>query len=113
MTGKQSTQIGSSLIRAAAYVRMSSDKQEASIPEQEAAIRQYAPKHGYQIVRWYKDEGISGDDTEKRLGFKQMLHDATHSGGFEVIIVWDQDRCGAGLPHRKRASGRFRSRGRA
>ena len=46
------------LIPAVAYYRMSSDKQEASIPEQREAVQAYAKAHGYRIVREYLDEGL-------------------------------------------------------
>ena len=42
------------LVPAVAYYRMSSDKQEASIPEQREAVQAYAKAHGYRIVREYK-----------------------------------------------------------
>ena len=39
-------------------------------------ISKYATERGYQIIRWYVDDGISGDSTEKRHGFLQMIEDA-------------------------------------
>jgi DNA invertase Pin-like site-specific DNA recombinase len=82
------------LIRAVAYYRMSDKSQEASIPAQREAVQAYAAKHGHKIVREYKDEGISGDATEKRLGFQKMLKDASEVGDFEAVLCWDQDRFG-------------------
>ena len=67
---------------AAQYIRMSTDKQEASIPAQREAVQKYAADNGYQIIREYIDEGISGDATEKRHQFRRMIADAeilTHS----------------------------------
>ena len=61
------------MIPAVAYYRMSTDRQEKSIPAQREAVQAYAKKNGYRIVREYKDEGISGDDTERRAGFRKML----------------------------------------
>src|SRR5262249_32979526 len=82
------------IVPAVAYYRMSDDKQEASIADQREAVKAYAAEHGYRIVREYKDEGISGDDTEKRLEFQRMLRDAKDRGDFAVVLCWDQDRFG-------------------
>ena len=54
-------------VKACGYIRMSSDKQETSPAQQKREIEQYATKNGYAIVKWYRDEGISGDDTERLL----------------------------------------------
>jgi DNA invertase Pin-like site-specific DNA recombinase len=89
---------GEQMIRAAiklavAYYRMSTDRQEASIPAQREAVEKYAAENGYQIIREYIDEGISGDATEKRIQFKRMIADA-EQGKFEAILCWDMDRFG-------------------
>ena len=81
------------LIPAAAYYRMSTDKQEASIPRQRHAVEQYAQSHGYKIVREYLDEGISGNATEKRFGFLRMMDDAA-KGEWSTILCDDQSRFG-------------------
>jgi site-specific DNA recombinase len=58
------------MINAVAYIRMSSDKQEASPKQQREEITKLANREGYRILRWYIDEAISGDATEKRLQFQ-------------------------------------------
>ena len=63
-------------IAAVGYVRMSTDKQETSPEQQKQEIQAYAAKHGYSVLRWYADLGISGDKTEKRVQFQQMIADA-------------------------------------
>src|SRR5258708_3330998 len=86
-------------IPAVGYLRRSTDRQEASIPEQRNAVQQYADEKGYKIVREYVDDAISGDDTDKRLDFQRMIADAQEKGDFQAILVWDQDRFGRFSPH--------------
>ena len=80
-------------IPSVAYYRMSSDKQETSIPDQRTAVEKFAEANGYRIDWEYADEGISGDATEKRVGFQRMIADAA-DGEFEAILCWDMDRFG-------------------
>ena len=82
------------LIDAAAYYRMSTDRQDKSISQQREEVEAYAAANGFRIVREYIDEGISGDATEKRREFQRMVADAADDGGFSAILCWDQDRFG-------------------
>ena len=79
------------MINAVAYVRMSSDRQEASPKQQREAIEQMA-EGKYRIVRWYQDDGISGAEAEKREAFQRLITDATERGDFQAVLCWDQDR---------------------
>ena len=76
---------------AVAYVRMSSDKQEASPQQQREEIETLAGDK-YRIIRWYQDDGISGAEAAKRLGFQQLIADASDRGDFSAVLCWDQDR---------------------
>ena len=76
---------------AVAYVRMSSDKQEASPRQQREEIDALA-RGRYRIVRWYQDEGISGAEATKREGFQQLIADASGRQDFSVVLCFDQDR---------------------
>lgn len=80
-------------IPAVAYLRCSDPRQETSVKDQRLSVKKYAEKHGYEIVREYADDGISGDDTEKRKAFLQMSSDAA-SGRFKFVLCWDQSRFG-------------------
>ena len=95
MAARHST-IGTSAgpIPVVAYVRMSSDKQEASPEQQRKAIRDGTAKQNRLILREYLDSAISGDKTEKRAEFQRMIQDATSRGDFKEVWVWDQDRFG-------------------
>ena len=79
---------------AVTYIRMSSDRQEASPSQQRAELAKLAKREGYRLLREYFDEGISGDATEKRTAFKQMVADAEEKGDFAAILCWDVDRFG-------------------
>lgn len=83
------------LIRAAEYVRMSTEHQEHSTGNQAAAIRLYAERRGYEIVRTYADEGKSGLSLDGRDALKQLLDDiAQGRADFEVLLVYDVSRFG-------------------
>ena len=83
--------MNAALTPAATYIRMSSDKQEASPQQQREEAAKLATANKCRIIREYADEGISGDNPN-RPGFQQMLRDATERKDFAVIICWDQDR---------------------
>ena len=78
------------MINAIGYIRMSSDKQEASPEQQREEIIALANRDGYQIIRWHIDEGVSGDATEKRFDFQRMIHDSGLSD-YQAVLCWDQD----------------------
>lgn len=78
--------------RACIYLRKSTDAQEASIPGQRQAAREYASKHGYQIVAEFVDSGISGVDSSAERKEFQRLIAAAERGEFEYVIAWDMSR---------------------
>ncbi len=84
---------GKPMTTAVGYVRMSSERQEASPAQQRTEVEKFAKRNGYRIIRWYVDEAISGDATEYRRQFQQMIADADRRE-FEAIVCWDQDRFG-------------------
>ena len=81
------------LIPAVAYIRMSSDKQDASPQQQRDELTKLAARDGYHLVGEYFDDAISGDRTDKRHAFQRMIADAGR-GKFKAILCWDQDRFG-------------------
>lgn len=83
------------LIRAAQYVRMSTDHQKYSIENQSVANEAYALSRGMEIVRTYADEGKSGLTIERRDSLKRLIGDVqTGSADFQAILVYDVSRWG-------------------
>ena len=82
-------------IRAAQYVRMSTEHQRYSIAYQSAANAAYASEHGIEIVRTYSDAGVSGLHIKGRTALKQLLADAISGGAdFAMILTYDISRWG-------------------
>ncbi|MBA5690565.1 recombinase family protein [Rugamonas apoptosis] len=83
------------LLRAAAYVRMSSTAQILSPQMQEAYLRRYAATHAMVVVRVYADLGCSGLVLAGRSGLQQLLADvAAGNTDFAVLLVYDVSRWG-------------------
>ena len=82
-------------MRAAQYFRMSTEHQQYSIPNQIAAIAQYASLNGLQVVRTYSDEARSGIDLRHRPGLRALLDDVISCRvDFQVVLVYDVSRWG-------------------
>ncbi|MDX3967596.1 MAG: recombinase family protein [Bradyrhizobium sp.] len=82
-------------VRAAQYVRMSTDRQQYSIQNQAAVIAAYAHAHNFTLVRTYKDEGESGLRIKNRSGLLQLLEDVeTNQTDFGHLLVYDVSRWG-------------------
>lgn len=92
----ESTAAVKRLLRAAAYVRVSTQEelQESSF---EAQVRHYEdiltndPR--YELVKIYQDKGISGTQVIKRKGFLEMVDDAKQ-GKIDVIYTKSMSRFG-------------------
>ncbi|MES0000085.1 recombinase family protein [Mesorhizobium sp. M0051] len=86
---------GAQRVRAAQYVRMSTDHQSYSIDNQKDAIRDFADAMNYEIVATYEDAGRSGLNLEGRAGLQRLLADIeTKIADFEIVIVYDVSRWG-------------------
>lgn len=83
------------LVRAAEYVRMSTDHQKYSTENQADAIRHYAAARGIEIVRTYADAGKSGLKIEGRDALKQLIDDVqSGAADYTMILVYDISRWG-------------------
>jgi DNA invertase Pin-like site-specific DNA recombinase len=82
-------------VRAAQYVRMSTDHQQCSPIFQRRAISEYAAAHNIRIVQDYEDAGISGLTLRDRPALIQLLLDVENpTRRFSVILVYDVSRWG-------------------
>lgn len=82
-------------LRAAVYVRMSTDHQKYSTENQSDAIREYAARRGIEIVETYSDEGKSGLNIHGRASLTRMIKDVESGrAAFECILVYDISRWG-------------------
>jgi DNA invertase Pin-like site-specific DNA recombinase len=82
-------------LRAAQYVRMSTDLQRYSIENQAVVIATYAQLHGISIVRTYSDEGISGLKIKNRKGLTELIEDVRCGrNDFDHLLVFDVSRWG-------------------
>jgi DNA invertase Pin-like site-specific DNA recombinase len=82
-------------IRAAQYVRMSTEHQQYSTENQADMIREWAAKRGCEIIRTYADDGKSGLKLEGRDSLKAMIDDVqSGNADFSAILVYDISRWG-------------------
>lgn len=82
-------------IRAAQYLRMSTESQRYSLVNQAAVIASFALQEGYEVVATYEDAGKSGVTFDKREGLKALLSDVvTGVAEYTVILVLDVSRWG-------------------
>ena len=80
------------VLRAAAYVRVSTDEQAQegySLKAQEDRIRDYIRSRGWTLTRVYRDEGFSAFTGETRPGYDAMI---AARETWDVIVTLKMDR---------------------
>ena len=83
------------MIRAAQYVRMSTEHQKYSTESQAEIIARYAAQRGFEIVETYADNGKSGLRLDGRDALKRLIADVQAGrAAFEVVLVYDVSRWG-------------------
>jgi DNA invertase Pin-like site-specific DNA recombinase len=86
---------GAKDLRAAQYVRVSTDHQKYSIENQAAAIAAYAAHRNITIVRTYADHGRSGVRIDGREELQRLIKDVRNrQTDFTLILVYDISRWG-------------------
>jgi len=88
---------GSSRPSVALYLRVSSEaqvKKDLSLPAQERELSDLCKARGWDIVRVYKEPGVTGT-VDARPVFQQMMTDATSKNPpFSIVVVYAVDRFG-------------------
>jgi DNA invertase Pin-like site-specific DNA recombinase len=93
VTGAQTTMAGP--VRAAQYVRMSTEHQQYSTENQTDAMRRYGEARCMEIVRTYSDAARSGLNLEGRDGLRELLRDVESGrADYTDILVYDVSRWG-------------------
>jgi len=85
-------------MKVALYARVSSDKQDVdlSISSQLKALREYATRNRYEVVKEFVDEAESGRSID-RPSFKQMIVTARQ----KPCSLWLQESEGSGWEYSK------------
>lgn len=78
-------------LRAALYVRCSTSKQEDSPDRQRSQAIPYLEGQGYVLAGEYVDDGIAGDEFERRPDFQRLLRDA-RARKFDVLVADELSR---------------------
>ncbi len=82
-------------VRAAQYVRMSTEHQKYSTENQAQIISVYAETRGFEIVQTYADEGKSGLRIDGRDALKRLISDVEKGlAEYDAILVYDISRWG-------------------
>lgn len=82
-------------IRAAQYVRMSTEHQQYSPENQTEVVKRYAENRGMEIVRTYSDHGRSGLNLSGREALKRLLEDVKEArADYSAVLVYDVSRWG-------------------
>src|ERR1700730_14481619 len=91
----RSSGVSGKFVRAAQYVRMSTEHQKYSTENQAEAMQQYAARRGIEIVRTYADEGKSGLRLDGLDALTKLFPDVKIKGAdFTTILVYDISRWG-------------------
>jgi len=83
-------------MKVAGYVRLSRDDNKEdyiSIVAQKDIISNYAKSRGWEIVKFYEDDDVSGYKFDSREGFTQLLQDIQNDK-IDVVIAKDLSRIG-------------------
>ncbi len=79
----------------AIYIRVSTADQTTL--NQEIALKEYCDRNDYEIVKIYREEGVSGSKTSRPQ--LDLMLQAIRRKEFDVVVVWKFDRLGRSTAH--------------
>src|SRR6516164_6836915 len=83
--------------RVALYVRVSTEEQTTA--NQVRELKAWAEHAGHDVVKTYRDHGVSGaKGRDERPAFDALLTAAVRRE-FDMIAVWSSDRLGRSMSH--------------
>ena len=103
MTQREAQARGGALVRAVAYVRVSSEEQRRhgySLDDQERELRIQIGLRGWELVEVVRDEGISGADPT-RPGLRR-IEELAREGRCDVALATKRNRWFRDIEHRRR-----------
>jgi len=83
--------------RVAIYARVSTDGQTTE--NQLRELREVAERHGWEVVREYVDNGVSGAKGRDQRPELNALLKAVTRKEFDMLLAWSVDRLGRSLQH--------------
>jgi DNA invertase Pin-like site-specific DNA recombinase len=82
--------------KAAVYLRVGVSTLDQTTGNQEHELREVANRMGCEIVKVYRDEGVSGAKDQKRPQLEKLRLDA-YNRKFDMVMAWSIDRLGRSL----------------
>lgn len=94
--------------RAAIYARTSSASQRFgySIDEQVRQCNRRCDDLGWTVTHIFRDEAVSGKDTERPMFQKMLIH--AERGNFDTVVFWKLDRFSRSIMHAVQLEKKFR-----
>jgi DNA invertase Pin-like site-specific DNA recombinase len=95
--------------RVALYVRVSTDGQ--TVVNQRRELEAVAERHGWDVVKVYSDQGVSGSKGRDQRPAFDALCKGIARRDFDLVAAWSVDRLGRSLQHLIEFLGEMKAKG--